>query len=288
MPGQTSQNSNLQVILGLSHTGIAEGWPEQLEKEWRAVCEYLHEHLIQIGEPDIMATMKVRPIFFGPHIAGTFSELQDGSVSVLLTDEWRGRGFGPRIIDSLIATGKTVTVHSNCHVENFYRSYGYAVESTDGPFTRLIPPSQRADLREAASICLFHPESSKVLIGERLCPPFLGYYAFPGGGLEPGENPLEAARREFREETGIDLSGLEPQLSSVRYVGNLELDSAYRIHNYIVFANETPAGEQTAELRPEWRDLDSLDQLKCAVGTRGVIDQLRRFDALRRAAENGS
>ena len=34
-------------------------------------------------------------------------------------------------------------------------------------------------------------------------------WALPGGGLQRGEDPLECARREMREELGIDLARLE-------------------------------------------------------------------------------
>jgi 8-oxo-dGTP pyrophosphatase MutT (NUDIX family) len=48
-----------------------------------------------------------------------------------------------------------------------------------------------------------------------------GQVAFPGGGIDPGETPVEAALREAEEETGLDSGGVEvlgamPQLALPR------------------------------------------------------------------------
>jgi len=48
----------------------------------------------------------------------------------------------------------------------------------------------------------------KVLIGRRKIEPRKGYWDLPGGFLEEGEAPLDGLRREFREETGLEVEPL--------------------------------------------------------------------------------
>jgi len=45
---------------------------------------------------------------------------------------------------------------------------------------------------------------------ERGTPPSLGFWALPGGRIEPNEDPLEAARREVLEETELVVTGGAP------------------------------------------------------------------------------
>lgn len=49
-----------------------------------------------------------------------------------------------------------------------------------------------------------------ILLCRRASEPFAGYWSLPGGFLDPGELPAEAARREATEETGVEaeLEGL--------------------------------------------------------------------------------
>jgi len=49
----------------------------------------------------------------------------------------------------------------------------------------------------------------KLLLGERLQPGAANCWQFPGGRLEYGEDVLSCARREVREETGIEIHQLK-------------------------------------------------------------------------------
>jgi 8-oxo-dGTP diphosphatase len=45
---------------------------------------------------------------------------------------------------------------------------------------------------------------NKILLVKRDTVPFRGYWALPGGRVEPGETVEKAVEREVKEETGLD------------------------------------------------------------------------------------
>jgi len=56
--------------------------------------------------------------------------------------------------------------------------------------------------RPNVGVVLFHPDG-RVWLGRRVNTPGPHNWQFPQGGVDAGEDLLEAARRELREETGI-------------------------------------------------------------------------------------
>jgi 8-oxo-dGTP diphosphatase len=115
----------------------------------------------------------------------------------------------------------------------------------------------------------------RVLLGRRRGSHGEGYYAAPGGHIEFGESFEEAARREVREETGLEIADLK-LLSVGNYIFKREDGERHYID--VDFVCEAPAGEpQLAE--PEkcdgwgWYDLNDLPQPLFVV-TRRMIESL--------------
>lgn len=52
-------------------------------------------------------------------------------------------------------------------------------------------------------------ENDKILLIDKITGPYDGLLDLPGGSFEFGETPVETLKREFKEETGIDIINCE-------------------------------------------------------------------------------
>lgn len=73
-----------------------------------------------------------------------------------------------------------------------------------------------------------------------------GAWTIPKGIIEAGEDPLEAARREFEEETGIEPTGPFLPLGSIRQ------KAGKTVHAWAWEGDADPAAIRSNEMEVEW------------------------------------
>ena len=119
---------------------------------------------------------------------------------------------------------------------------------------------------------LFH--EGRVLLVKRGREPAKGLWAIPGGKIEPGEKLTDAVKREFLEETGIEVEAGE-----VVYVFDaIDLPKYhYVIIDYLVkmIGGDLRAGDDAEEVR--WFAPDELDQYPVAPATVELLSQYNNF-----------
>ena len=120
----------------------------------------------------------------------------------------------------------------------------------------------------AASVALMR--DGRVLMIQRRRQPFAGLWTFPGGRCEPGEAAVSAAKREVREELGLELAELAPLTELTTEGWRL---AVFRSHS---FTGEVVA--DTAEIAAlRWCTFAEA----CALpGTPGLGEVLRRAFAV--------
>jgi ADP-ribose pyrophosphatase YjhB (NUDIX family) len=85
----------------------------------------------------------------------------------------------------------------------------------------------------------------RVLLVKRGRPPLEGYWAFPGGRVEPGETLLAAAEREVREETGVIVDGMR-QIDTVEIIRRNAAGGVESHFVLLVFGAEFKSGTPVA------------------------------------------
>jgi 8-oxo-dGTP diphosphatase len=116
---------------------------------------------------------------------------------------------------------------------------------------------------------------TRLLVGRRSSPESLaGLWEFPGGKVEPGEDPRSALRREVREELGVDVR-LDREVEAGHPEGWL-LGNGARMRVFTAVIEDGQARPLQDHDLLEWRELDRdrLQQLEWIPADRPIVDAL--------------
>lgn len=119
----------------------------------------------------------------------------------------------------------------------------------------------------------------QVLLAERGKAPRRGHWSIPGGGQELGETLREAACREVREETGIEIEilGLVDVVDSIRHDDAGEVQFHYSLVDFAArwVSGDLRPGDDASDCR--WADPDEAMRIILWEQTRRIIEASRAF-----------
>ncbi len=143
------------------------------------------------------------------------------------------------------------------------------------PPRHLVPPQERVVTHPPIAVVagVIRRDDGRLLITQRLADDTLGgYWEFPGGKVEPGEELRAALQRELVEELGLQTEiGAEIQHFIHAYP-----DRDVRLHFFEVrILSGEPQKLEVADLR--WVTVDELLDYQFPEADRPLLDQLRRI-----------
>lgn len=132
------------------------------------------------------------------------------------------------------------------------------------------PPPPRSNLIHVVAAVIYSDDRQKILITRR--PDHLhqgGLWEFPGGKVEPGEQPRAALHRELNEELAIDVVKSEPFIEIRHdYADRQILLDVWRVW----FFTGVPHGNEGQQL--QWSPIRGLQQFAFPAANEAIIEAL--------------
>ena len=129
--------------------------------------------------------------------------------------------------------------------------------------------------RPIAAVGIVLIDGERVLLVQRRHAPHTDCWTIPGGKVRFGETLADAAQREMREETGLDVKALRP----LHIAELIDTESAHANHHYIVIdiaarliGGTLHAADDVADAR--WFTRDELERAVIERNSRALIDRV--------------
>ncbi len=118
-------------------------------------------------------------------------------------------------------------------------------------------------------------ENNKVVVIKNKCEVNRDFYDIPGGKIENNESDVDAAKREFKEETGI-------QIDDLLYKGKAIVEYPDRIYNFSIFIANRYNGkpQEFEENISMWIDIQELLKKEKILPVVKILEYLKDEDII--------
>jgi len=197
-----------------------------------------------------------------PNLMRQYVDLISEASAPVIVGSYKLISYDPATRIAKLAGHEDIKLADTCE-DRIKPGYNYAFEIANGKAIRVI-------LMVVDTVIYTDAE---VLMIKRKNPPFAGHWALPGGFIDPGETPKQAAIRELVEETGLEVSALnfvgeyktpgrDPRMENVwSYAFSLHVDAKESVQ----------AGDDASQA--EWIPIKQLNKLKLAFDHADIIKQ---------------